>query len=321
MCLSQLWIRFFPFSNENPRLVAWLLGWLNPGASHARMDGYTPSLLGTNTVQQIIGAGRGHRHYGWYIGILNQRKDYWSMTSNSCNFWGVVVIFGMHSSPCKAVYHRYLGDAPTSVRARWVDPGFYPVDAQIFGEGWKGGCQFLLVANLRGAATWAALEWSTGRGMRQFFVVRFLNPQDMRNSSWPAIYFEKQKEFRGLFSRSRCLCWRYRSDYSDFGILWLCQAAQARGSPEALTSAAVEVMVWLAMFSWSTSHNGEASWGTLLMDEFSHQKRVWQVLQQCSRVLGENCEKYADLLERQVKAIHRAMDFSPTLLPAPFTWS
>eukprot|EP00434_Breviolum_minutum_P036712 symbB.v1.2.032542.t1/scaffold3919.1/size48322/4 len=42
------------------------------------------------------------------------------------------------------------------------------------------------------------------------------------------------------------------------------QAAQARGSPEALTSAAVEVMV----------------------------------LQQCSRVLGENCEKYADLLER-----------------------
>ncbi|CAK9055312.1 unnamed protein product [Durusdinium trenchii] len=42
------------------------------------------------------------------------------------------------------------------------------------------------------------------------------------------------------------------------------QAAQARGSPEALSSAAVEIMV----------------------------------LQQCSSVLGENCEKYADLLER-----------------------
>ncbi|CAL1145190.1 unnamed protein product [Cladocopium goreaui] len=42
------------------------------------------------------------------------------------------------------------------------------------------------------------------------------------------------------------------------------QAAQARGSPEALASAAVEVMV----------------------------------LQQCTRVLSENCEKYADLLER-----------------------
>lgn len=51
------------------------------------------------------------------------------------NFWGFAVIFGMQSSPCKAVYHRYLGDAPTSVRARWVDPGFYPGDAQIFGSG------------------------------------------------------------------------------------------------------------------------------------------------------------------------------------------
>ncbi|CAJ1418422.1 unnamed protein product [Effrenium voratum] len=41
-------------------------------------------------------------------------------------------------------------------------------------------------------------------------------------------------------------------------------AAQARGAPEALASAAVEITV----------------------------------LQQCTRILGENCEKYADLLER-----------------------
>mmetsp|Transcript_14154 Transcript_14154/g.26513 ORF Transcript_14154/g.26513 Transcript_14154/m.26513 type:complete len:174 (+) Transcript_14154:53-574(+) len=42
------------------------------------------------------------------------------------------------------------------------------------------------------------------------------------------------------------------------------QAAQARGSPDARAAAAAEIMV----------------------------------LQQCTRVLGENCERYADLLER-----------------------
>eukprot|EP00930_Biecheleria_cincta_P029738 TRINITY_DN20655_c0_g1_i1.p1 TRINITY_DN20655_c0_g1~~TRINITY_DN20655_c0_g1_i1.p1 ORF type:complete len:169 (+),score=24.09 TRINITY_DN20655_c0_g1_i1:82-588(+) len=42
------------------------------------------------------------------------------------------------------------------------------------------------------------------------------------------------------------------------------QAAQARGSPEALTVAATDIMC----------------------------------LQQCTQILGENCEKYADLMER-----------------------
>ena len=137
--MSQLWIRFFLFSNENPRLVAWLLGWLNPGASHARMDRYTPSLLGTNTVQQIIGAGRGHRwchfvRHGWYIGILNQRKDYeaWHGTHEflrlCCHFWNA-------KFPLQGCLSSLLGRCSHLCESSLGWPRFFPVDAQIFGSG------------------------------------------------------------------------------------------------------------------------------------------------------------------------------------------
>lgn len=202
--MSQLWIRFFLFSNENPRLVAWLLGWLNPGASHARMDGYTPSLLGTNTVQQIIGAGRGHRwchfvRHGWYIGILNQRKDYeaWHGTHEflrlCCHFWNA-------KFPLQGCLSSLLGRCSHLCESSLGWPRFLPGRCPDFRLGWgvvsscwwhrSWGVQ-RLGQRLNGAQVGAssAIEW-WGFGTL---------------SIWGILGF--------VLYRSRCLCWRYRSDY------------------------------------------------------------------------------------------------------------